>query len=92
MFRLVLIAKDSIPVFFCSTDKNLNDMTVAGFISAMQCFAKANLQENLTSVQLGNLDLKVAEKDPFLFVIGLNKDFHLSSDQIQDIIKEFSQI
>ena len=40
MLDLVLIMKDSIPIYFISKKNELNDMATAVFISALRLFAQ----------------------------------------------------
>ncbi|MHA2363773.1 MAG: hypothetical protein ACXAC7_07430 [Candidatus Hodarchaeales archaeon] len=91
MLDIVLIARESIPIFFVSKKSDLNDVATAAFISALRSFARGSLKTELVSVRLGSLDIQLKETDRLLYVFGteITSTNQLSSDQLEYLISQF---
>jgi hypothetical protein len=92
--ELILVAKDSMPIFFQSKNKELEDINVAAFISAVKSFAKGSLQSDLVSLKLGDLDIRLKEVNGFLYVLGMsiNTELMPSEMHISKLIQDLGGI
>ena len=80
--ELILVAKDSMPIYFQSKNKELEDINVAAFISAVKSFAKGSLQSDLVSLKLGDLDIRLKEDDGLLYVLGMSVNTELMPSEV----------
>ena len=92
--ELILVAKDSMPIYFESKKKELEDMNVAAFISAVKSFAKGSLQSDLVSLKLGDLDIRLKEEKGFLYVLGMSVNTELmpSEGNISKLVHDLGEI
>ena len=86
MLDLVLIMKDSIPIFFVSKKNDLNDMATAAFISALRLFAQNDMKSDLVSLRLGDLDIRLKEDHGLLFIFGTSPN--VLNSLIENKLKE----
>lgn len=80
--ELILVAKDSMPIYFQSKNKQLDDINVAAFISAVKSFAKGSFQSDLVSLKLGDLDIRLKEDDGLLYVLGMSVNTELMPSEV----------
>ena len=92
--ELILVARDSMPIFFQSKNKQLEDINVAAFISAVKSFAKGSFQSDLVSLKLGDLDIRLKEENGFLYVLGMSVNTELmpSEDHISKLVQNLGEI
>jgi len=91
---LILIAKESMPLYFESKNKDLDDLNVTAFISAVKSFARGSLQSDLISLKLGDLDIRLSESEGLLYVLGMsvNTEIMPSEHHINNLLKELSSL
>lgn len=87
--ELVLVAKDSMPIFFESKKKDLEEINLTAFISAVTSFAKGSFQSDLVSLKLGDLDIRLKEEDGLLYVFGMSVNTELmpSEENIEKLVQ-----
>lgn len=92
--ELILVAKDSMPIYFQSKNKQLDDINVAAFISAVKSFAKGSLQSDLVSLKLGDMDIRLKENDGLMYVLGMSVNTELmpSEVHISKLVHELSHL
>lgn len=92
--ELILVARDSMPIFFQSKKKDLEDINVAAFISAVKSFAKGSFQSDLVSLKLGDLDIRLKEENGFLYVLGMSVNTELmpSEGQIEKLVQNLGVV
>ena len=92
--ELILVAKDSMPIYFQSNNKKLDDINVAAFISAVKSFAKGSLQSDLVSLKLGDLDIRLKESDGLMYVLGMsiNTELMPSEEDISELVQNLGSL
>lgn len=92
--ELILVAKDSMPIYFQSSNKTLDDLNVAAFISAVKSFAKGSFKSDLVSLKLGDLDIRLKESDGLLYVLGMsiNTEIMPSEENISELVQELGSL
>lgn len=92
---LVLVAEGSIPIYFESKIKEMDDINTAAFISALKSFAQGNFQTELVSLKLGNLDIRLKESSEstlfFVFGISVNTEITPSESQINILMESLEK-
>ena len=92
--ELVLVAKDSMPIYFQSKNQDLEEINLAAFISAVKSFAKGSFQSDLVSLKLGDMDIRLKEDNGLLYVLGMSVNTELmpSEEHISKLVNSLGDL
>jgi hypothetical protein len=91
LLDLVLIVRDAIPIYYYTNNKDLNENSTTDLISALRSFAQGSLKTELSSMRLGDLNIRLHEINDILYAFGTHIDNvnPPSDEQITLLVNEF---